>query len=100
MLASRTGVSRPPRWRLTSIILEGFKQAEATHGISYIRCVRDGDSSVYPTLIQNVPGWGRYIKKLECANHYCKCYRGGSEKLVQENPSYKGRGGLTEKMRR
>ena len=82
------------------IILEGFKQAEAVHGVRYIRFVGDGDSSVYPMLIQNVPGWGRYIKKLECANHSCKCYRAGLEKLVQGNSSYKGRGGLTEKMRR
>ena len=65
------------------IILEGFKQAEEVHGVRYKRFVGDGDSSVYPTLIQNVPGWGRYIEKLECANHACKCYRSGLEKLVQ-----------------
>ena len=80
----------------TDIILEGFKQAEQVHGVRYMHFVGD----VYPTLIQNVPGWEHAIKKLECANHACKCYRGGLEKLVQENPSYKGKGGLTEKMRR
>ena len=53
------------------IILEGFKQAEQMHGVRYKRFVGDGDSSVYPTLIENVPGWGRYIEKLECANHAC-----------------------------
>ena len=37
-------------------------------------------------------------QKLECANYSCKCYRAGLEKLVQEKPSYKGRGGLTQKM--
>ena len=81
------------------IILEGFKQAEKVHEVRYKRFVGDGDSSVYPTLIQNVPGWGRYIEKLECANHACKCYRSGLEKLVQEKPEYKGKGGLTQKMR-
>ena len=81
------------------IILEGFKQAEEVHGVRYKRFVGDGDSSVYPTLIQNIPGWGQYIEKLECANHACKCYRSGLEKLVQEKPKYKGRGGLTQKMR-
>ena len=81
------------------IILEGFKQAEEVHGVRYKRFVGDGDSSVYPTLIENVPGWGRYIEKLECANHACKCYRSGLEKLVQDKPAYKGRGGLTQKMR-
>ena len=78
-----------------NIILEGFKLAEQVHGVRYTRFIGDGDSSVYPTLIQNVPGWGYAIKKLECANHGCKCYRGGLEKLVQENPAYKGKGGLT-----
>ena len=83
----------------TDIILEGFLQAEKKHGVRYLRFVGDGDSSVYPTLLEQVP-WGRSIKKLECANHACKCYRGALEKLVQENPSYKGKGGLTQKMRR
>ncbi len=36
---------------------------------------------------------------MECANHCCKCYRSSLEKLVQEKPQYKGKGGLTEKMR-
>ena len=38
------------------IILAGFKQAEAVYGVRYIRFVGDGDSSVYPMLIQNVSG--------------------------------------------
>lgn len=64
-----------------------------------MRIVGDGDSSVYSTLLLNVPNWGRDIKKLECANHACKCYRGALERLVQDNPKYKGVGGLTSKMR-
>lgn len=64
-----------------------------------MRFIGDGDSFVYPTLIQNVPGWGWHIKKLECANHACKCYRSALEKLVSEKPEYKGRGGLTQRMR-
>ncbi len=84
----------------TDIILEGFLQAERVHGVRYTTMIGDGDSSVYPSLIQNVPGWGHCIQKLECANHSCKYYRGALEKLVLENPAYKGTGGLTEKMRR
>ena len=84
----------------TDIILDGLKQAEPTHGVRYMRFIGDGDSSVYPTLIANVPVWGHAIKKLECANHACKCYRAGLEKLVQANPTYKGKAGLTLKMRR
>ena len=84
----------------TDIILEGFMEAERVHGVRYTKFVGDGDSSVYPTLLQNVPEWGHAIKKLECANHACKCYRGALEKLVQDNSSYKGSGGLTLKMRK
>ena len=84
----------------TDVIVEGFCEAERVHGVRYTTVIGDGDSSVYPTLIEQVPGWGHCIRKLECANHTCKCYRGSLEKLVQENTSYKGSGGLTEKMRR
>ncbi len=84
----------------TDILVEGFVDAEKVHGVRYIQFIGDGDSSVYPTLIQRVPGWGHAITKLECANHACKCYKGALERLVQDNPSYKGNGGLTMKMRR
>ena len=84
----------------TDILLEGFMQAERVHGVRYINFIGDGDSSVHTTLLQSVPGWGHAIRKLECANHACKCYRGALEKLVQENSSYKGSGGLTMKMRK
>ncbi len=84
----------------SDIILDGFLQAEKTHGIRYTKFVGDGDGSVYSTLIHNVPEWGHVIKKIECANHACKCYRGALEQLVQKNPSYKRNGGLTIKMRK
>ena len=81
----------------SDIILEGFLKAERTHGVRYTRFVGDGDSSIFPTLRQNVPLWGPDIKKVECANHACKCYRSSLEKLAADNPSYKGKGGLTVK---
>lgn len=81
------------------IILDGFKQAESVHGVRYTRFIGDGDSSVEATLVQGVPVWGRYIRRLECANHACKCYRSSLEKLVQEKTSFKGKGGLTKRMR-
>ncbi len=84
----------------TDILLEGFTNAERMHGIRFTKFTGDCDSSVHPTLIQNVPGWGHYIQKLECANHICKCYRGALEQLVKDKPSYKGIGGLTLKMRK
>ena len=39
-------------------------------------------------------------RNFECASHACKCYRGALECLVQNNPSYKGSGGLTQKMKK
>ena len=78
------------------IILSGFMEAESTHGVRYINIIADGDSSVYSTLLENVPIWGKDIKKLECANHICKCVRSNLEKLVQEKPQYKGKGKLTK----
>ncbi len=74
----------------TDILLEGFCAAESTHGVRYMRMVGDGDSSVYPTLLLSVPVWGRYIQKIECANHTCKCYRSGMERLAQDNSAYRG----------
>ena len=84
----------------TDVILKGFLEAEKVHGVRYTSFIVDRDSSVYPTLLQCVPEWGHAIKKVECANHTCKCYRGALEQLVKEHPSYKGSGGLTVKMRK
>lgn len=81
----------------TDIILEGFQKCEQEHGVRYITFIGDGDSSVYPTLISSIP-WGYAITKVECANHCVKC--GALEKLVQDKPSYKGRGKLTVAIRR
>ena len=74
--ATRIGVNE------TNIILEGFLKSEAMHGVRYLKFIGDRDSSVYPTLINEVPIWGRDIKKIGCANHATKCYRSSFEKLV------------------
>ncbi len=79
------------------VIVEGFLEAERVHGVRYMKFVGDGDSPMYPALVQNVPVRGYAIGKLECAKHACKCYHGALECLVQENPSYKGSGRLTQK---
>ena len=81
------------------IILEDFQTCEQQHGVRYISFIGDGDSSVYSTLISSIP-WGYAITKIECANHCVKCYRTALEKLVQDKPSYKGRGKLTETMKK
>ncbi|XP_065907494.1 uncharacterized protein [Dysidea avara] len=83
----------------TDIIVEGFCQSETQHGLHYTEFIGDGDSSVHPTLVRKVP-YGTLIKKVECANHAVKCFRGKLESLVLDKPSYKGRGKLTEAMRK
>ena len=82
----------------TNGILDGFMKTEATQCIHYTKFVGDGDSSVYPTLLSEVPIWGHDIKKIECANHSCICYRSSLEKLASDNSNYRGKGGLIQKM--
>ena len=57
---------------------------------------KDGDSSVLQDIMENVPVWGKHVKKLECANHACKCLRNNLEQLVSDKPAYKGKGKLTK----
>ena len=83
----------------TDIILKGFLQSEQQHVIRYIEFIGDGDSSVFPALVSGVP-YGHYIKKLECANHAIKYYRTALENLINDKPLYKGRGKLTQNMRK
>jgi hypothetical protein len=77
------------------IIVDGFLSAETTHGVRYMRLVGDGDSSVYAKIMEQVPVWGAHVAKVECSNHACKCLRSNLEKLVQDHPSFKGKGKLT-----
>ena len=84
----------------TDILIQGFKEAETKYGLRYTTFTGDGDSSVHASLVTQVPGWGHTIRKVECANHAVKCYRGALEKLVTEKPHYKGRDKLTVAMRK
>ncbi len=84
----------------TDIIVQGFNETESKYGLRYTKFVWDGDSSVYPSLITGVAQWGHTILKIECANHAIKCYRGALEKLAQENAHYRGKGKLTNNMRK
>ncbi|XP_063240064.1 uncharacterized protein LOC134540920 [Bacillus rossius redtenbacheri] len=56
-----------------SVIVEGFCNSIQMHGLKYKYFVGDGDSSVYARIIQNVP-YGRFVHKLECANHCIRNY--------------------------
>ena len=45
----------------TDNVPEWFLEAQRVHGVRYTEFIGDGDSSMYPTLIQDVPGWGHVI---------------------------------------
>ncbi|VDI10392.1 Hypothetical predicted protein [Mytilus galloprovincialis] len=82
----------------SDVIVEGFLKAN-DHGIRYMNFIADGDSSMHAQIMDRVPVWGKHVKKLECANHITKCLRSNLEKLVTENPSYKGKGKLCKRTR-
>ncbi|CAC5392904.1 unnamed protein product [Mytilus coruscus] len=75
------------------IIVEGFLKADK-HGIRYMHLIGDGDSSVSSQIQQKVPVWGKHVKKIECANHTCKCLQSNLE-----TPTYKGKGKLCKRTR-
>ena len=81
----------------SDVLVEDFRTSEVTHGVHYMEVIGDGDNSVLATIRSQVI-WGSYVKKLECANHACKNYRAKLGSTVQDNPRYKGRGGLTQKV--
>ncbi|XP_069134324.1 uncharacterized protein [Argopecten irradians] len=82
----------------SDIILEGFHNADKL-GIRYMNIIGDGDSSVFARIREDGPIWGKQVQKLECSNHVCKCIRSHLEALVDENPSYKGKGNLCKSTR-
>ena len=74
----------------SDIILEGFKQSIAMHGVKYAYLVGDGDSSVLRTL-QNAKPYGNFeIQKIECSNHLLRNYSNGLKKLITKRHSSKG----------
>ena len=81
----------------SDILVEGFKQAESVHQVRYMFLIGDGDSSVLHSIHTKVPVWGRYIQKIECANHALKNYRSKLEAIVKDNKGYKGKHGLSQK---
>ena len=78
----------------SDIILEGFKEAESTHGVRYMRLKGDGDSSVYTRKRDEIPVWGRFVVKEEFSNHVTM-----SRKLVSDNPLCEGKNQLTKSVR-
>ena len=52
-----------------NIIVEGFQLSEQMHGVRYLWFIGDGGSSVYHSVVNGVPSYGRCVQKDECANH-------------------------------
>ena len=77
------------------IIVEGFNMSEKLHGLRYITLIGDGDSSVHHNIISSL-SYGRYVEKIECANHVVKCYHSRLANIVKDNPKFGGQGKLTK----
>ncbi|CAC5421049.1 unnamed protein product [Mytilus coruscus] len=82
----------------SDIIVESFLKAN-DFGVRYMHLNADDDSSIHAQIMQRVPVWGKFVQKMECANHITKCLWGNLENLVNENPSYKGKGKLCKRTR-
>ncbi|XP_078655620.1 uncharacterized protein LOC144902215 [Branchiostoma floridae x Branchiostoma belcheri] len=77
------------------IVALGFACSEAMHGVRYVGLIGDGDSNTMAKIIEEVP-YGRRVKKVERANHAIRNYRKNLHSLVDSNPQFKGRSGLTQ----
>ena len=78
-----------------NIIVEGFQLSEQMHGVRYLWFIGDGGSSVYHSVVNGVPSYGRCVQKDECANHAVKCYQNRLKVLCKNHPEYQGRYGLS-----
>lgn len=66
----------------SSVIVEGFRSSEETYGLVYKHYIGDGDSNVL-AKIQEGCNYGRYVTKIECANHATRCLNDHLHKLAE-----------------
>ncbi|XP_039290407.1 uncharacterized protein LOC111056373 [Nilaparvata lugens] len=66
----------------SSIIVEGFRRSEEDYGLIYKNYIGDGDSSVY-AKIQEGCSYGRYVQKIECANHVTRALNDNLHKVAE-----------------
>ena len=74
---------------MTSLYRASSYIAKQMHKVRHLWFIGDGDSSVYHAVVTNV-SYGRYVQKVECANHAVKYYRNHLEALCKEDPHYRG----------
>jgi len=76
----------------SDIILEGFRQSMAMHGLIYHKLIGDGDSSVLKKIILANP-YALYdidVKKIECANHILRNYINRIVEITTRRKSSRG----------
>ena len=73
----------------SDISVEAFRIAPTVHSLKYVRFIADGDSSTHAELTAKVP-YVRYIEKIECANHACKCLKKRLYMKQKETPNAGG----------
>lgn len=66
----------------SSVIVEGFRRSEEDYGLIYKYYIGDGDSSVY-AKIQEGCTYGRYVQKIECANHVTRALNDNLHKVAE-----------------
>lgn len=68
------------------LICEGFNQSIPMHGVIYKNYVGDGDAAVLANIQQKCD-YGRYVTKVECANHATRAFCENIHKLAS-NKAY------------
>lgn len=66
----------------SNVIVEGFRRSEEDHGLMYKFYIGDGDSSVF-ARIQERCQYGRFVQKIECANHVTRALNDQLHKLAE-----------------
>lgn len=63
------------------LICEGFNQSIEMHGLVYMHYIGDGDAAVIAAIQQSC-SYGRFVTKVECANHATRAYCANLNKLA------------------
>lgn len=77
----------------SDIIVEGMKYLEENHNIRCTKVIGDGDTNLMSN-IQDSVSYGRWVKKIECANHAVRRYFRALEKLQKNALKFSGKKGV------
>lgn len=68
----------------SQILVEGFKNSVAQHGLVYGRLISDGDSSTYSKILEARPYNKTTVEKVECRNHVMRNFCNKLQSLATE----------------